>query len=101
MQFYETLPPDKTEQKRTEVPTESEHGELTVCSPPKDRAAAGENTSGGFRLTVLQTVICVLVLLAALFMHSFLPELYSELRARCDAELNKSILITQDDVSHS
>ena len=100
MQFYETPPPDKTEQEKAEVPTELGHGEQTVSSPLKDKAAAKETVSGGFRLTVLQTVICVLALLTALFLRSFLPELYGELRAKYDAELNKSILITQDDVSY-
>lgn len=94
MQFYETPPPDKTEK-----PTEPEQSEQTQAAKLNDKAAAEETASGGFRLTVLQTVVCALILLAALFLRSFLPELYGELRAKYDAELNKSILITQDDVS--
>ena len=93
MQFYETPPP---EEKADISQLDAQEQPVT----PKDKAAAGP-VSGGFRLTVLQTVICVLVLLAALFLRSFLPELYGELRARYDAELNRSILITQDDVPYS
>ena len=42
-----------------------------------------------------------LILLAAFFLRGFLPELYGELRAIYDAELNRSVLILQDDVPYS
>ena len=38
---------------------------------------------------------------AAFFLRGFLPELYGELRAKYDAELNRSVLILQDDVPYS
>ena len=37
----------------------------------------------------------------AFFLRGFLPELYGELRAKYDAELNRSVLILQDDVPYS
>ena len=73
----------------------------TEAQVPKDRAAAKKAISGGFRLTVFQTLVCVLILLAAFFLRGFLPELYGELRAKYDAELNRSVLILQDDVPYS
>lgn len=95
MQFYETPPPNNAEKPPEPMPAETE------TQAPKDKAAAKETTSGGFRLTVFQTAVCVLILLAALFLRSFLPQLYGELRAKYDAELNRSVLILQDDVPYS
>ncbi len=95
MQFYETPPPSEAEKPVEPEPPKTE------SLVTKDRAAAEKTASGGFRLTVFQTVVCVLILLAAFFLRSFLPELYGELRAKYDAELNRSILISQNDVSHS
>lgn len=95
MQFYETPPPSEAEKPAEPEPPK------TKSPAAKDRAAAEKTASGGFRLTVFQTVVCVLILLAAFFLRGFLPELYGELRAKYDAELNRSILISQNDVSHS
>ena len=95
MQFYEMHTPNDEEKPLEPIPAETEMKAL------KDRAAAKKTTSGGFRLTVFQTVVCVLILLAAFFLRGFLPELYGELRAIYDAELNRSIVILQDDVPHS
>ena len=92
MQFYETPTPNDEEKPSEPIPAE------TV---PKDRAAAKKAIRGGFRLTVFQTLVCVLILLAAFFLRGFLPELYGELRAIYDAELNRSVLILQDDVPYS
>lgn len=49
--------------------------------------------------TLLQAVICLLVLLAALLLRSLLPAVYGEARAWYDAEVQRSIVITADDVS--
>lgn len=95
MQFYETPTPNDEEKPPEPIPAETEMQAL------KDRAAAKKTASGGFRLTVFQTLVCVLILLAAFFLRGFLPELYGELRAKYDAELNRSVLILQDDVPHS
>ena len=83
MQFYETPTPNDEEKPSEPIP------------------AAKKAISGGFRLTVFQTLVCVLILLAAFFLRGFLPELYGELRAIYDAELNRSVLILQDDVPYS
>ena len=83
MQFYETPTPNDEEKPSEPIPAEK------------------KAISGGFRLTVFQTLVCVLILLAAFFLRGFLPELYGELRAIYDAELNRSVLILQDDVPYS
>ena len=90
MQFYEMPTPNDEEKPSEPIPAETE------AQVPKDRAI-----SGGFCLTVFQTLVCVLILLAAFFLRGFLPELYGELRAKYDAELNRSVLILQDDVPYS
>ena len=95
MQFYEAPTPNDEEKPSEPISAETE------AQVPKDRAAAKKPTSGGFRLTVLQTLVCVLILLAAFFLRGVLPELYGELRAIYDAELNRSVLILQDDIPHS
>ena len=95
MQFYET-PTPKDEEKPSEPISAETEAQVT-----KDRAAAKKTASGGFRLTVFQTLVCVLILLAAFFLRGFLPELYGELRAKYDAELNRSVLILQDGIPHS
>lgn len=95
MQFYETPTPNDEEKQSEPIPAETE------AQVSKDRAAAKKAISGGFRLTVFQTLVCVLILLAAFFLRGFLPELYGELRAIYDAELNRSVLILQDDVPYS
>lgn len=95
MQFYEAPTPNDEEKPSEPIPAETE------AQVSKDRAAAKKPTSGGFRLTVFQTLVCVLILLAAFFLRGFLPELYGELRAKYDAELNRSVLILQDDIPHS
>lgn len=94
MQFYEMPTPNDEEKSSEPIPAETE------AQVPKDRAAAKKAISG-FRLTVFQTLVCVLILLAAFFLRGFLPELYGELRAIYDAELNRSVLILQDDVPYS
>lgn len=95
MQFYEAPTSNEEEKPPEPIPAEAE------AQVSKDRAAAKKAISGGFRLTVFQTLVCVLILLAAFFLRGFLPELYGELRAIYDAELNRSVLILQDDVPHS
>lgn len=94
MQFYETPAPNDEEKPSEPIPAEAEAQAL------KDRAAAKKAISGGFRLTAFQTLVCVLILLAAFFLRGFLPKLYGELRAIYDAELNRSVLILQDDVPY-
>ena len=88
MQFYETPAPNDEEKPSEPIPAETE-------------AQVPKAISGGFCLTVFQTLVCVLILLAAFFLRGFLPELYGELRAKYDAELNRSVLILQDDVPYS
>lgn len=61
MQFYETPTPNDEEKPSEPIPAETE------AQVPKDRAAAKKATSGGFCLTVFQTLVCVLILLAAFF----------------------------------
>ena len=104
MQFYETPTPNDEGKPSDPIPAETE------AQVPKDRAAAKKAISGGFCLTVFQTLVCVLILLAAFFLRGFLPELkamdidldrYDKLRAIYDAELNRSVLILQDDVPYS
>ena len=95
MQFYEAPTPNDEEKPSEPIPAETE------AQVPEDRAAAKKAISGGFCLTVFQTLVCVLILLAAFFLRGFLPELYGELRAIYDAELNRSVLILQDDVLYS
>lgn len=95
MQFYEAPTSNEEEKPPEPIPAEAE------AQVSKARAAAKKAISGGFRLTVFQTFVCVLILLAAFFLRGFLPELYGELRAKYDAELNRSVLILQDDVPHS
>ena len=53
----------------------------------------------GFSLVLLQAVICLFLLLAALVMKFMIPTLYEDLRAQYDAEMERSILITYDDIS--
>lgn len=57
MQFYETPIPNDEEKPSEPIPAETE------AQVPKDRAAAKKAISGGFRLTVFQTLVCVLILL--------------------------------------
>ena len=55
MQFYETPTPNDEEKPSEPIPAETE------AQVPKDRAAAQKAISGGFRLTVFQTLVCVLI----------------------------------------
>lgn len=55
MQFYETPTPNDEEKPSEPIPAETE------AQVPKDRAAAKKATSGGFCLTVFQTLVCVLI----------------------------------------
>ena len=103
MQFYEAPTPNDEEKPPEPIPARIVPSitNATEAQVPKDRAAAKKAISGGFCLTVFQTLVCVLILLAAFFLRGFLPELYGELRAKYDAELNRSVLILQDDVPYS
>ena len=65
MQFYETPTPNDEEKPSEPIPAETE------AQVPKDRAAAKKAISGGFCLTVFQTLVCVLILLAAFFLRGF------------------------------
>ena len=80
MQIYEEITPQEREE---EIQKE-------VRAPIRKK---------GFSLVPLQAVICLLLLLAALLIKFALPDLYADLRARYDAEMERSILITYDDVS--
>lgn len=55
----------------------------------------------GYPLILLQSVLCLILLLAALLIQFLLPELYADLRAQYDDAMERSILITADDVSNS
>lgn len=55
----------------------------------------------GYRWTAFQAVVAVLVLLAALVLKLLLPSLYGEVRQVYDAELSRSIVITDADLSAS
>ena len=63
MQFYEAPTPNDEEKPSEPMPAETE------AQVPKDRAAAKKAISGGFCLTVFQTLVCVLILLAAFFLR--------------------------------
>ena len=52
MQFYEAPTPNDEEKPSEPIPAETE------AQVPKDRAAAKKTISGGFRLTVFQTLVC-------------------------------------------
>lgn len=54
-----------------------------------------------YPLILLQSVLCLILLLAALLIQFLLPELYADLRAQYDDAMERSILITADDVSNS
>lgn len=54
-----------------------------------------------YPLILLQSVLCLILLLAALLIQLLLPELYADLRAQYDDAMERSILITADDVSNS
>lgn len=79
MQVYEEITPQemKAEQKEMQM-TVQKRG-----TPP----------------VLIQTVICVLILAAALFLKYVLPAVYEEARMWYDDEMAKSVLITYDDVS--
>ena len=49
--------------------------------------------------TLLQAAVCLLILLAALLLRTLLPAAYAQARAWYDAEMQRSIVITADDVS--
>lgn len=57
--------------------------------------------SRGYPLILMQSVVCLLILLLALALQFLLPELYTELRTKYDDAMEKSILITDDDISNS
>ena len=49
--------------------------------------------------TLLQAGVCLLILLTALLLRTLLPAAYVQARAWYDAEMQRSIVITADDVS--
>ena len=85
MQVYEQITPAEQEREK-----EKEEQAMPRAAP-----------SGGSRLTLLQAAVCALILFAALALRTFLPSLYSEVRAWYDGEMSRSIVITADDVPHS
>ena len=76
MQIYEEITPQEVKQEQQEVlPTVQKTG-----TP----------------LIVVQSVLCLLVLLAALVLKYVLPMLYEDARSWYDAEMARSVLITYD-----
>ena len=86
MQFYETPTPNDEEKPSEPIPAETE------AQVPKDRAAAKKAISGGFAYRVPNA--CMRAHFACgVFPARLSAELYGELRAKYDAELNRSVLI--------
>lgn len=80
MEIYEQVTPKELEQEqRTEI-------------EPQTPAA------GGYKLTLFQAAVCVLVLLAALLLRVFFPALFGQVQAQYDREMSRSLVITEDDV---
>lgn len=50
-------------------------------------------------IVVVQAVVCIILLLAALALKYTMPALYGELRAQYDGEMARSVLIPYDNVS--
>ena len=80
MQVYEQVTPEEQ--------AAEQQAEIKVR--PRSRAV-------GWAL--LQAGLCLLILLAALLLRTLLPAAYAQARAWYDAEMQRSIVITADDVS--
>lgn len=80
MQVYEQVTPEeRAAEQRAEIKVR-----------PRSRALSW---------TLLQAAVCLLILLTALLLRTLLPAAYVQARAWYDAEMQRSIVITADDVS--
>lgn len=80
MQVYEQVTPEEQ--------AAEQQAEIKVR--PRSRAVSW---------TLLQAAVCLLILLAALLLQTLLPAAYAQARAWYDTEMQRSIVITADDVS--
>lgn len=75
------------------TPKEHEEEQQAAAAPKPVRRGGG--------WTLFQAAVCLLLLLAALVLRTVAPALYAEARGWYDREMDRSILITDDDVSNS
>ena len=66
----------------------------------EQQAVVMEPHSRAISLTLFQAVLCLLILLAALVLRTLVPPVYDTARSWYDAQMQRSILITDDDLSN-
>ncbi len=73
--------------------------QITPAEHEAEQQAASKPHGRAVSLTLFQAVLCLIVLLAALLLKSCLPTVYETARSWYDDQMQRSILITDNDLS--